>query len=295
MAGVDWDRAAIAAALPDGSGCRASSMNERHAALLPDVQRDYVRKAAERILEWEKASSGNREMEAAIAQQASERPGVHLVAQVFDAEQCKRIWVAVRQAADRRGGWDYGRHAKYPTVDMPLAEVAADVEDLVRTTVYAKILRPLAATFFGSTVLPEHLCYNDLFFVRYRVAQPGGDDDDGSGAASEPSQSSLQMHTDGSIFSFNVVLSTPDVDFGGGGTVFEHDGVVARPVLGGAVAHGGQVRHGGVAITWGERLLLVGFVAAEPSAKSYSSKLARWAAYHAYVKFGDAAWQRDGA
>ena len=78
-------------------------------------------------------------------------------------------------------------------------------------------------------------------------------------------------------------------DFGGGGTVFEHDGVVARPVLGGAVAHGGQVRHGGVAITWGERLLLVGFVAAEPSAKSYSSKLARWAAYHAYVKFGDAA------
>ena len=62
--------------------------------------------------------------------------------------------------------------------------------------------------------------------------------------------------------------------------------------MGGAVAHGGQVRHGGMAITSGERLLLVGFVGAEAATKSYSSKLARWAAYHAYIKFGAAAWKR---
>lgn len=285
---VDWDRALARNALPDGSGARATSMNERHAVLPTELQKEQTQLATERLLEWEQASpGGHREKEATIAEETAQKPGVHLIEQVFDAEQCDAIREALRDAASRRG-WDSGRHAKYPTVDMPLHEVAPDIEELVRTAVYSKILRPLASTYFGTTVLPEHLCYRDLFFVRYHVS-----DDDGNGAASSaPSQSSLRMHTDGSTFSFNVALSTPDVDFSGGGTIFEHDGLVVRPALGGAVAHGGQVRHGGVAITSGERLLLVGFVGAEPAAKSYSSKLARWAAYHAYIKFGEAAWRR---
>lgn len=289
---IDWDRAAIVAALPDGSGARASYMNERHAALPADVQREHVRQASERIVEWEQASSGVRDEEVSVAEEASQQPGVHLFEGVFDAEQCAMIKHSLLEAANRRG-WDSGRHAKYPTTDIPLHEVAADVEHLIRTTIYTKVLRPLASTYFGATMLPEHLCYRDIFFVRYHIPQSRGGDDDVDGAASAPSQSSLGMHTDGSTFSFNVALSTPDVDFGGGGTVFEHDGLVVRPGLGGAVAHGGQVRHGGLAITSGERLLLVGFVGAEPAAKTYSSKLARWAAYHAYIKFGEAAWRRQ--
>ena len=53
---------------------------------------------------------------------------------------------------------------------------------------------------------------------------------------------------------------------------------------------GGRVRHGGAPITRGERLLLVGFVGRE--AVDYSEKLARWASFHAFCKFGSGAWTR---
>lgn len=101
------------------------------------------------------------------------------------------------------------------------------------------------------------------------------------------------MHTDGSIFSFNLLLNEP-TDFDGGGTFFEATGQTVsadtitrspchaessrqplplvrpprhatppqvRASRGAAVGHSGQARHSGVAITRGERYLLVGFIA----------------------------------
>ena len=155
----------------------------------------------------------------------------------------------------------------------------------MRATIFDTILRPLACRYFGKGMLPEHLCYHDLFFVRYCHSPEQ--------STHKQHQTSLPVHTDGSVFSFNVLLSERSA-FDGGGTYFEHDGSIVQPdARGGGIAHGGQVRHGGHPITRGERLLLVGFVGAEPIGKSYSAKLARWAAYHAWCKFGEAAWQRD--
>ena len=51
------------------------------------------------------------------------------------------------------------------------------------------------------------------------------------------------------------------------------------------------MRHGGAAITSGERFILVGFVDRE--ARPYSAAVPGWAAYNGWCKFGNAAWDRS--
>ena len=278
-----WSRAASSHALPEGSGARDSAMHDLHDALPPAEKKRVLAAAEERLRESE-ALNHDRTHEEQFAAAAATSTEIHRI-KVFDGAQCDSIVDALRAAAEKRGGWDTDRHAKYPTVDLPLSAAGGDVERLVRATIFDKILRPLACRYFGKGMLPEHLCYHDLFFVRYCHSPEQ--------STHKQHQTSLPVHTDGSVFSFNVLLSERSA-FDGGGTYFEHDGSIVQPdARGGGIAHGGQVRHGGHPITRGERLLLVGFVGAEPIGKSYSAKLARWAAYHAWCKFGEAAWQRD--
>ena len=272
------------APLPDGSGARDSFMNERYEALTNNQQQGLCTLAKERVSTWERSGSCRSE-EDAMAASESGRPCHTLVIDgVFNSMECDQIVAALRAGVIERGGWDTDRHGKYPTIDVPLAVAGAEVEHLMRCRIFAHVLRPLASRFFGHLFLPEHLCFRDLFFVRYHATSDG--------ASEATDQTELQAHTDGSSFSFNIALSVQGVDFEGGGTFFEHDGGLVQPARGGAVAHGGNVRHGGAPITRGERLLLVGFVGSEPASKSYSSKLGRWAAFNAFCKFGEAAWER---
>ena len=211
---------------------------------------------------------------------------VHSVPHVFSDEQCERIVAAVYKAAASRGGWDLNRHGRYPTTDMPVAEAGPEIEQLVIEGVFAGILRRYAAIYCGVNCLPEHLYFHDLFFVKYSTSE-----------ASD--QRELAVHQDGSTFSFNVLLSRP-TDFDGGGTYFEQDArsgsgclgqdgvVVHAPGRGGGVVHNGDMRHGGAAITRGERLLLVGFIGTEQ--QHYSAAMPRWAAYNGFCKFGRAAF-----
>lgn len=116
----------------------------------------------------------------------------------------------------------------------------------------------------------------DIFFVKYSAA---------AGA-----QRDLRVHTDGSVFSFNVLLNEP-TDFDGGGTIFEASGLTVKPSRGTAIGHSGRVRHGGVAISRGERYLLVGFVGCANA--TYHTKQPAEAAQDAHAKFGDGAWERS--
>ena len=89
------------------------------------------------------------------------------------------------------------------------------LEPLLREAVYDRILRPLCARYIGQDALPEHLRFSDTFFVKYEA--------DGASA-----QTGLSVHTDGSTFSFNVLLSDP-ADFEGGGTFIEPARATVRP------------------------------------------------------------------
>ncbi len=94
-------------------------------------------------------------------------------------------------------------------------------------------------------------------------------------------QAGLPLHRDGSLLSFNVLLSRPDA-FTGGGTRFPHLAAcsdadahaaestadaahadaagVVRLRQGDALLHGGSALHAGEPVRSGRRLLLVGFV-----------------------------------
>ena len=69
--------------------------------------------------------------------------------------------------------------------------------------------------------------------------------------------------------------------------------MTVSPPRGAAIGHSGQVRHSGVAITRGERYILVGFVGC--TASPYTVHAADWAAHDAFLKFGAAAWGRSAA
>ena len=145
----------------------------------------------------------------------------------------------------------------------------------MRSTIFRHVLRVLCPLYMPRGFLPEHLELRDAFFVRYSAA-PGH-------------QRALETHTDGSIFSFNILLSDTRA-FEGGGTWFEALDLTVTPPRGAALGHSGQLRHSGVEITCGERYILVGFIGSV--AEPYSMHAADWAAHDAYLRFGAAAWER---
>jgi len=195
---------------------------------------------------------------------------------VFTAAECAMLLQAVAAAVSLRG-WNRQRHYNSPTTDLPLSALGHASEAWVRATLFQKVIRPLMPLFMvGSHCLPEALSFRDVFIVRYGCA-PG-------------EQRELPLHTDGSIFSFNVLLNEPS-DFDGGGTFFELSCQTIKPPRGGAVGHSGDVRHSGVAITRGERYILVGFVGCAHEAP-YSLDDVRQAEFETFLKFGHGAWDR---
>jgi predicted 2-oxoglutarate/Fe(II)-dependent dioxygenase YbiX len=83
---------------------------------------------------------------------------------------------------------------------------------------------------------------NDLFVVKYKHDE----------------QKYLEIHTDVSMFSFNILLSDQK-DFEGGGTYFE-DGITTFLEQGDMLIHSGRTKHSGKSITKGVRYVLVGFL-----------------------------------
>ena len=107
------------------------------------------------------------------------------------------------------------------------------------------VLLPALASIFDTPL--DHLNFKDMFVAKYTPAgQPG-----------------LGAHTDGSAFSFNVLLSDTR-DFEGGGTSFVRLGHVA-PSQGDVLVHRGSLRHQGNPVTQGCRYILVGFVHSDPN------------------------------
>ena len=160
---------------------------------------------------------------------------------VASPAECDRM-VALTEAFFRGGGeLTKDRHSAFPTTDIPVGDVP--------------LLGPLCQRLLQSSISPKicevydlepgSLLAHDLFIVFYS-AEKGG-------------QRSLALHPDESHYSFNLLL-TPSSDFDGGGTWFEHLDQTITVEQGQVVCHPGELRHKGVAITRGRRVLLVGFL-----------------------------------
>jgi len=168
-----------------------------------------------------------------------------LVARALWTEpECALVREALRRALDRRGGggWTAGRHADFPTTDLPAFELSPRAFSWVRRAVRERVIAPFANR---HGLDPADLYFKDLFFVLYDADNEGG-------------QRHLDLHHDGSLFSFNILLNS-EKDFHGGGTLFPALGPVCIN-QGDCCMHDGRVLHGGNPVTKGHRIILVGFV-----------------------------------
>ena len=156
---------------------------------------------------------------------------------VYTPDICKWIVEEGEKHAAKNGGWTTSRHKNYPTTDLPVKDIL---------TIYSFILSSLSSILdkivkmYGLEGSKINVC--DLFLVKYH----------------ENMQNELELHKDGCILSFGIVLSNP-CDYEGGGTMFE-DGMHYSLEQGDMLVHCGRVNHTGIKITKGTRYVLVAFL-----------------------------------
>ena len=162
---------------------------------------------------------------------------------IFNAENCARF----------RGGWRTKRHENFPTTDLDL---------FIDFPAYVSIdllydLTPLSTVIKDFYKLPSNTQLNarDVFLARFIH---GG-------------QQGLNIHCDGSQFSFVIALNDAN-EYKGGGTFFpdlspnvnqdaEHKGKTIKLEIGDIIIFpGGVVPHASQPILAGKRYILAGFI-----------------------------------
>ena len=162
-------------------------------------------------------------------------------------DACAEMIRVADDCAAARGGWKQAasgggtKHRRYATTDVHL-----DVLEAAGDATYAKMLAVVLPTVAAVwRVDGARLYVSEAFVVRYDAA--------------EGAQRELEMHTDSSRWSLNVLLSEED-SFEGGGTYFETTGRTKKPNRGDALIHEGDLRHRGMPVTEGVRYILVAFI-----------------------------------
>ncbi len=149
------------------------------------------------------------------------------------------------KSQENPNGWTKNRHRQYPTTDLPINQIP-NISTLVNNIIKYNVLDKIEEKY---QINKYFLDFNDVFIVKYDAEK----------------QSNLEKHKDGSAFSFNILLNSPD-EFEGGGTIFyeqienEEKSILVPNTKGGLVFHSGQQFHAGNKITQGIRYILVGFV-----------------------------------
>ena len=214
---------------------------------------------------------------------------IHVRPLLTEDEAGELLGLARRHAADTRC-WDRldeGRHASYKTVDFSVIEDAPEVSEYLLGPdgigLGGRVFGELSEAYGVDVADMEFL---DLFVASYEGKGVADDDtggDTSSGDGERETIDSLDLHRDGSLLSFTVLLSPPD-DFEAGGTVFDAlrdvdptsadecdgggpgdsvlkpGGVIRPPRAGYGTLHSGKLLHGGEKVTRGQRVVLVGFV-----------------------------------
>jgi hypothetical protein len=157
---------------------------------------------------------------------------------IYSADMCRYIINECEKYAKINGGWMTTRHHKYPTTDLPVDKIPSIFGIILET------LKTITNKIRLSYGLHDDMVIDikDLFVVKY----------------SHDAQNHLEMHTDGSFISFNILLNESS-EFEGGGTYFD-DGLTSCLEQGDILIHSSRIKHSGLPITSGCRYLLVGFV-----------------------------------
>ena len=169
---------------------------------------------------------------------------------LLSVEACDALVATADACAADVGGWaprtpDRGnaggtKHRRYATTDVALERIEARGDATYRAALRDTVLPAVAAIW---RLDPRRLGVSEAFVVKYSAG----------------AQNSLDLHTDSSRFSLNILLSAEDA-FAGGGTYFEALDRTEKPRQGGALIHEGDLKHRGMPITAGDRYILVAFI-----------------------------------
>lgn len=158
---------------------------------------------------------------------------IYNVENIFGPENCQYIIEESEKYAQTHQ-WKTRRHRNYPTTDNDIKNIPS-INSMVVNTVKEKLLPEFSKHYDVSVKIIE------IFIAKYTV---GG-------------QSSLELHRDGSEFSFVIPLNK---EFEGGGTFFKDLEKTFKPDAGNAIIFSGKQFHSGVKITEGSRYILTGFL-----------------------------------
>lgn len=168
---------------------------------------------------------------------------------LLTVQECELVTKHAEEHAKAHGGWQKKRHRNYPTTDLPLYDVKA------LSAWWNNTVQPRLETAMRK-LLDVHdsdvFVMRDLFVVKY----------------TSEGQRGLELHSDGSHLSYNVLLSPSD-DFEGGGTYFRGPAQEIHPPQGSVLLHESHTMHQGLNVTTGQRFILVGFVWVSPASSSW--------------------------
>ena len=164
---------------------------------------------------------------------------------LLSVAKCEALVACADACAEDVGGWAPGaaggtKHRRYATTDVALERIEARGDATYRAALRDTVLPAVAAIW---RLDPRRLGVSEAFVVKYSAG----------------AQNSLDLHTDSSRFSLNILLSAED-SFAGGGTYFEALDRTEKPRQGGALIHEGDLKHRGMPITAGDRYILVAFI-----------------------------------
>eukprot|EP00854_Cymbomonas_tetramitiformis_P006937 gene6937-8275_t len=168
-------------------------------------------------------------------------------AQFLSVEACAKIKQVAEEEASAAGGWtaDDPRTYSQSTTDIEIDKLPRLRQWLLDQGFMERIQR-LYMQAFAKTIT----ALDDAFIVKYVSGQ----------------QVSLEPHTDAGDISFMIALSTRR-DYTGGGTLFHSLEDVVHLEQGQILVFHAKYFHEGMAITSGERYLLVGFCFTEEAAR----------------------------
>lgn len=184
---------------------------------------------------------------------------------ILTEEEAAKCCQLSKEFAEQTGRWtepDFDRHASYATVDFPVDECAI-LENYLRDVDFDNRIFQQFGALYG--IDPADMDYIDLFVAHYE-AKDSKDPDQNKKVMDH-----LELHRDGSLLSFSLLLNSPD-EFNGGGTFYDalqevqpegvlYQGGIIRPLKeGDACLHCGKILHGADVVTSGSRTVLVGFV-----------------------------------
>ena len=164
---------------------------------------------------------------------------------LLSVAKCEALVACADACAEDVGGWAPGaaggtKHRRYATTDVSMERVEARGDASYREALCETVIPAIAAVW---RLDPRRLGVSEAFVVKYSAS----------------GQNSLDLHTDSSRFSLNILLSH-EGDFDGGGTWFETLGRAERLRQGGALIHEGDLKHRGMPISSGARYILVAFI-----------------------------------